>query len=103
LSPEHPTSLSYAAWTNTAAGRPDRAAALRGKLIELSARRYVPFTAMALAHADTRDGDAYFSFMDKAIQEREPIVRTLCMWRRLNPLGSDARFQPLLEKVGLVE
>lgn len=99
--PEDPATLSNAASIYAISGNGSRAAELRSKLEFLAQIRYVPKTALALAHSAEGDEEPFYRIMQAAVTERDPMARTLRVMRRFLPVASDARFDALLEKVGL--
>lgn len=99
--PEDPLTLGFAAGVYAGFGNAARAAELRGKLEFLAEIRYVPYATLAFAHEVPSGEEAFFRLMEQAIAEREPLARALRVLRRFRRFGSDLRYDPLLEKVGL--
>jgi adenylate cyclase len=99
--PEDPVTLGIAASVHAWCGNAARAAELRSKLEFLAQIRYVPYTARALAYNAPGDEERFYSFMQVAVAEREPLTRAVRGLRRFLPVASDPRFDALLEKLGL--
>jgi serine/threonine-protein kinase len=99
--PEDPFTLATAAMTYSSAGNEARARELRGKLGFLAQIRYVPYAALATANDVAGSEDAFFRLMDRAVEEREPLVRIARAMRPLSACASDPRYDVLLEKIGL--
>jgi hypothetical protein len=99
--PEDPATLGFAASAYTNAGYTARGDELRGKLEFLSQIRYVPPMTLAFAHDVPGGADAFFQWTEQAIAERDPISRVLRFMPRVQHFESDARFDVLLQKLGL--
>lgn len=101
--PEDPTTLAFAASVQATCGNESRAAELRGKLEFLSQIRYVPFTSRGFAYDSPGGGDISFAWLDRAIEEREPLLRAMGMVGSFAFHRSDPRFKLVLDKVGIGE
>lgn len=101
--PEDSATLAFAAAVHAACGNQSRAAELRGKLDFLTQIRYVPFAFRGFAYDSPGCGDAFFDRISRAIEEREPALRTLLMLRPFVVHGSDPRYDVVLDKVGIGE
>jgi serine/threonine-protein kinase len=101
--PEDPTTLGFGAAAHAICGNETRAAELRGKLQFLAEIRYVPFVAQSFAYDRPGSAEAYFSLVDRAIREREPMLRTLRMVSCFMVHASDPKYRLVLEKIGLGE
>jgi tetratricopeptide (TPR) repeat protein len=101
--PEDPITVGIAAGVHAMAGSEDRAAELRGKIEFLAQTRYVPFTARAFAYEDPDNGDLFFRLLDQAIEERDPVLRSMRMTSCFSSQASDRRFASVLDRSGLGE
>ena len=81
----------------------DRPAAIGmlGELNALSKKRYVPAYEKALVQVGLGNDKAALEDLNTAYQEGSHWVFILTSDARLDPLRSDARFQSLLQRVGL--
>ena len=84
------------------AGRTEKAHAALVQLDELSKERYVSPYDIALVHVGLQDNDRAFGFFEKAFEQRSPWMGYLKVEPQLDALRSDARFQGLLGRVGLL-
>jgi len=99
--PEHPLTLAHGAAAYAGFGNADRAAELRGMLEALSQVRYVPYAIFAYAHDEPGGEEPFFRLMKQAIEERSAGARMLRIMRRFTRVGSDPRYDALLEDVRL--
>ena len=101
--PEDPATLGFCAAAYSICGNETRAAEVRGKLEFLSQIRYVPFSVRAIAYDTTGSDRTFFSLLDRAIAEHEPIVRAFRMLATLSCHASHPNFRILLDKTGTGE
>lgn len=101
--PEDPMTLGFASAAHAICGNESRAAELRGKLEFLSQIRYVPFSARSQAYDKPGGAETYFSLLDRAIEEREPLLRTLRMTSCFTVHSSHPRYRLVLNKIGVGE
>jgi TolB-like protein len=101
--PEDPITLGIAAGVHAMAGSDSRAAELRGKIEFLAQIRYVPFVARAFAYEGPNTGDVFFRLLDQAIEERDPVLRSLRMTSCLSSQASEPRWGSVLKRIGLGE
>jgi len=83
------------------AGRRSEAIETLGRLHELERTGYLPPFSAALVHLGLGDIDAGFEWMDRAIDERDPIIMPIKSFPFLDPLRADPRFTVLLRKMNL--
>ena len=62
---------------------------------------YVPPTSFAWIHLGLGEIDQAFSWMERAIEERDPIIVPIKSFPFMDPLRSDPRFEALLRKMNL--
>jgi TolB-like protein len=62
---------------------------------------YVPPTSFAWIHLGLGEIDQAFTWMERAIEERDPIIVPIKSFPFLDPLRSDPRFAALLRKMNL--
>lgn len=84
------------------AGQKDRAEAVVGRMIEARRLRYVSPYTIATVLAALGDRDRSFEWLEKALEERDPMMTFLLVHPRLDPLRGDPRFDALVRRVGLV-
>lgn len=101
--PEDPMTLGMSASVHAICGNESRAAELRGKLEFLAQIRYVPFGARAFAYDKPGGEEQLFSLLDRAIEEREPILRALRMTSCFTVHASHPNYIDVLNKVGIGE
>ena len=71
------------------------------ELIAARAERVVSAWGIAALHASLGDVDEAFRWLDVAVEERATGLVLLRVHPRLDPIRQDARYGPLLRKVGL--
>ena len=84
-----------------AAGRHEKARALRHELLSQAAGGYVPPTALALISLGLGDIEGMFHWFDLAIAVRDPHVIPLRSYPCLQPFRADPRYHTLLAKLNL--
>jgi hypothetical protein len=99
--PEHPLALGVAAWAYAGAGFKERAESIRSQLEQRARTRYVPPMALVYACASFATADTFFSLIDRAPEERDPLLRYLRVHPTIARFRSDPRYGALLEKIGL--
>ena len=77
------------------------AEALQRALVHDDETGYVSPACLALTPAVLGRTDRAFAHLEDAIRERDGIMRTLPIWRALDPLREDPRFADLLERANL--
>jgi len=91
-------------WTYCLTGRSDEARIMMNKLKESSKSEYVAKTFTALSAAYLGDLDEAFDYLDKAYNDRDPML-LMIKYERWVPaaLRNDPRFQNLLDRIGFPE
>jgi TolB-like protein/Tfp pilus assembly protein PilF len=77
------------------------AAGLLTKLERHARQRYVPPYHLAIAHTGLGDLDAAFATLDRAIDDRDPVLPNAGVDPRFAPLRGDRRFTELLLRLAL--
>ena len=72
------------------------------RLRSLSSQRYVASFDLALAWLGLGDRERTLASLEQAFQERSPRLLFLEVEPRFDPLRSEARFQALLRRAGLI-
>jgi TolB-like protein/predicted Ser/Thr protein kinase len=101
LSGGAPFTTGFLAYVYGRAGRREDTLRLLDRLAQMASAGYVPPSASAMGHVGLEDWDAALSWLDKAIDARDPIVMPIKTFPFLDPIRGDARFQTLLRKMRL--
>lgn len=101
--PEDPLTLGMSAGVHALCGNQGRAAELRSKLDFLAQIRYVPLSTQMWAHDIPGGEETFFRLLDRAIQEHEPILRTLRMLAGFTFHASHPNFSAALDQIGIGE
>lgn len=101
LAGETPDALGLLGYAHARAGDHARAREALAALDRLAQTRHVPAYERAVIYAGLDDRDAAFEWLERAISAREWIVLLLNVDPIFEPIRSDARFTPLIAKVGL--
>jgi tetratricopeptide (TPR) repeat protein len=97
------TYLRQTAYLDARMGRRTEAEGELTKYIQLSQRKPVSSGAVALVCAALGDDDKAFYWLEKAYEQKSSFMTTLRYWSAFDHLRSDARFEDLIERVGLRE
>jgi adenylate cyclase len=81
----------------------DRAAAAGWltKLERLARQRYVPPYHLAIAHTGLGDIDTAFAALERAADDRDPVIANVAVDPRFAPLRGDRRYDALISLLGL--
>jgi TolB-like protein/DNA-binding winged helix-turn-helix (wHTH) protein/tetratricopeptide (TPR) repeat protein len=82
-------------------GRADKAQEALGRLEKIATKQQVNTSALIFAHLGVGDKDATMGWLEKAYGQHSNAMTTLKVDPAYDPLRSDARFQDLLQRVGL--
>jgi hypothetical protein len=85
------------------AGEAGEARALLDRLTEISLAAYVPPSCFAWIHLGLGNVGEAFTWMDRAIDARDPMIMPIQSYPFLDPLRADPRFHALLRKMNLEE
>jgi Tfp pilus assembly protein PilF len=96
-----PVSLAWAAHGFATLGDRLRAAGLLDQLERLARERYVSAYHRALPHTALGDRDGALGLLTEAFARRDPSIINLGVEPRFDPLGSDPRYQALVEQLAL--
>jgi serine/threonine-protein kinase len=82
-------------------GERDRARKMLEKLEERAKQSYVSPTEMGLVFAALGERGQAFAWLERAYEQRDPVLLSMKVDPRFDPLRSDPRFQDLLRRIGL--
>ena len=103
LSGNIPLMLGWLGWALASAGEAGEANALLDRLSEISRSAYVPPSCFAWIHLGLGKVDEAFTWMERAIDGRDPMIMPIKSFPFLDSLRSDPRFHALLRKMNLEE
>ncbi len=93
--------LGFFAYTLGRAGHADRARALLGRASEAARTAYVHPTAFAFGYLGLGERDRAFEWLDRAIEERDPLIMPIKTYHFLDPIRDDELYRLLLHKMNL--
>jgi TolB-like protein/Flp pilus assembly protein TadD len=94
---------SYLGFAYGIAGKRNEAREVLESLKDLDRERYVPAYNFAIIHAGLGDFDKSFEWFEEARKERSGFLPFLKVEPVVDGLRSDARFDELLRRIGLIE
>jgi len=103
LSGNVPLMLGWLGQALGMAGEAGEASALLDRLSEISRAAYVPPSSFAWIHLGLGNVGEAFTWMERAIDARDPMVMPIKSYPFLDPLRTDPRFRALLRKMNLEE
>jgi tetratricopeptide (TPR) repeat protein len=103
LSGHNPVYLAALGHALAVSGRRQEATKILNNLKELSKRRYVLPSLIAIIYIGLDHKDQAFVWLEKAYQDRSDFMIVLRVEPVLDGLRSDPRFRDLLERVGLMQ
>jgi TolB-like protein/Flp pilus assembly protein TadD len=83
------------------AGQQDSAERLLDELVAMEKQQYVRYIFLAQASASLRKDKETLEWLERAYQQRDPLLVFLNSDRRFEPLSRSARFRDLLSRIGL--
>jgi TolB-like protein/DNA-binding winged helix-turn-helix (wHTH) protein/Tfp pilus assembly protein PilF len=98
--PDNPDMLSWLGLVYGFAGKKKKASEVLNQLIRMSEQRYVSGLHIARVYLGLGDNERAFHWLEKAYQDREPLL-VMLKTPLYAPLRSDPRYFQLLKKVGL--
>jgi len=96
-----PVVISWLAHAKAVSGDRQGAVDLLARLRRLDRKQYLPPYHLALVHVGLGDLDSAFAALQDATVECDPALANLAVEPRFQPLRADARYAPLLERLGL--
>ena len=93
--------LTYLGYAYAAAGRLDDAGLVRDEMHELAGQGFVNATAFANIYCALGEIDTALDWVERAIDQREPIVTLLKTWPLFDGLRGHPRYPGLLSKMNL--
>jgi TolB-like protein/Tfp pilus assembly protein PilF len=101
ISNRHHFAINGLIWAYARMGNPSKAEELMAELKERAATEYITKTFSAMSAAHLNNIDDAFMYLDKAYEEREPIILTLkhAVWIPQS-IKNDPRYNVLLDKIG---
>ena len=102
LSGNVPLMLGWLGMALARAGQAEEAGTLFDRLLEMSKVAYVPPSCLALIQLGLGAVDEAFTWMERAIEARDPMMIPIKSFPFLDPLRHDPRFHALLRKMNLV-
>jgi tetratricopeptide (TPR) repeat protein len=103
LSGNIPLMIGWLGLALASAGEAGEANTLLDRLSEISRAAYVPPSSFAWIHLGLGNVDEAFTWMDRAIDGRDPMIVPIKSYPFLDPLRADLRFHALLRKMNLEE
>jgi tetratricopeptide (TPR) repeat protein len=103
LSGNVPLMLGWLGQALGKAGEAGEASTLLHRLSEISRAAYVPPSSFAWIHLGLGNVGEAFTWMDRAIDARDPMIMPIKSFPFLDPLRTDPRFHALLRKMNLEE
>jgi TolB-like protein len=101
LSGEAPFILGWLGQALVNSGEIAEARAILKKLPVMASRIYIPPTSFAWIHLALGEIDSALSWLDKAIDDCDPMITPIKNYPFLDPLRDDPRFHALLRKMNL--
>jgi tetratricopeptide (TPR) repeat protein len=103
LAGPHPWNLFSLAGTYAASGRTGEAEAIYDELLARSRREHVPPIVFVWLNAVLGRKDEAFEWLDRAYEERDPLLALIKHLLLCDPLRDDPRFEDLLRRMNLLE
>jgi pentatricopeptide repeat protein len=95
-------SLEHLACAYAAAGRLDDARRVLTEMHAAGAKNsFLPATPIAAVNAALGEIDTAVEWVEKAIEQREPIITILKVWPAFDPIRSHPRYPGLLKQMNL--
>jgi TolB-like protein/tetratricopeptide (TPR) repeat protein len=101
MSPEDPVLLAWLVHARGVTGCRPAAVDLLTRLHRIGGTRHLPAYHLALAHVGLGDVDGAFAALEQATVDADPALINLSVEPRFEPLRSEARYQRLIDLLGL--
>jgi tetratricopeptide (TPR) repeat protein len=101
LSGGSPLMLGWLGLTLSQSGNTEEARAILGRLQVIAREVYVPPTSFAWIHLGLGELNEAFTWMDRAVDGRDPMMMPIKTFPFLDPVRTDPRYIPLLRKMNL--
>jgi hypothetical protein len=101
LSGRAPFTLGFLAYGLGCSGRLEDARALLAEAEERAATGYIPPSTFAMCAVGLGEWDTVFTWIDRAIDARDPIIMPIRTFPFLDGIREDVRYRALLEKMRL--
>jgi Flp pilus assembly protein TadD len=101
LSPQWLVCLTYLALAYARGNRLDEARRVLAEMHVVAGQGHTNATAFACGYLAIGDFDRCFDWLNRAIDQREPIIVTLKNWSLFDPLHPDPRYPALLRRMNL--
>jgi TolB-like protein/DNA-binding winged helix-turn-helix (wHTH) protein len=96
-----PVAAAWLAHVRAVSGERAAAAGLLTRLERAARQRYVPPFHLALAYLGLGDVDTSFALIERAAEDRDPMLPHIAIDPRFAPLRSDRRYAELVGRLGL--
>lgn len=103
LSGGSPMALGWLGLASAQSGNVPEARAMLDRLRGIAAQAYVPGTSYAWIHLGLGEIDEAFVWMERAVNERDPMMVPIKSYQFLDPLRGSPRFAALLRAMNLAE
>ena len=103
VAPGDPTTQALFAWALGLAGQREEAIAIRTELERRRTQEYFSAFSTALISVGLGEPEQAISWLEKAAEERGPLMPFLNGWPGFDPLRADPRFQALLRRMNFPE
>ena len=97
-----PLTLGWLGLALAGSGDTSEAQALLGRLRAIASSGYVPATDFAWTYLGLGEVDEALIWMDRAIDERDPMMIPIKSYPFLDPLRGNLRFHALMRKMNLI-
>lgn len=101
FSESDPEVIALLAQAYALCGRPAEARAIVNGLINLTKARYVEPHAIALVYSALGDKDKAFEWLERAYDDRSPVLTYIKVWPKMDSLRSDPRYVKLITRMRL--
>lgn len=101
LARENETTIALLGYAYGLWGKRDEAVKQLDELMKLSKRKYISPLSIAIIYTGLGEKDQAFALLQRACDEREPMIVFLKVWPIFESLRNDPRFTALLRRIGL--